>query len=305
MKAIIWLRLFFLSFFILFITMSILLIFMNYKYDVPYRLSNSISYDSKLNFLKKNNNLLKRSKTLVVGSSMALNNIDSYYLNEKFGETVNTASWGLKVGEVFQLIKLLDLSNIEYVIYPTQFIDFNDNRIKKINEKEVKNYIYGNLSFYPLFVTLSTFLDNMEYFFNYKKLFRDKNEYAYLDFDKNGDINLEFDNSSFIDNYRWSVIDEHDIEETTFNTLIEMANYLNSKNIKLIVTTTPIRNTIVNDVLVKNIFSDYVNKLDVISKQYNFTYINIHAILNLDDTYFVDKTHVNFQGAKIVSENIK
>ena len=103
---------------ILFLSTILLIVIVTKKFDLPFRFSNSISYDVKLNFLNKHKNLLKNSKTIVIGSSMALNNIDSKYLEktEKFEKTVNLSSWGLQVSEVFQLLKIIDLTDKKYVV---------------------------------------------------------------------------------------------------------------------------------------------------------------------------------------------
>jgi hypothetical protein len=56
---------------------------------------------------------------------MGLNNIDSEYLrNTKLINIFNVSSWGLQVGEVKQLLSILDLTNVKQVIYSTQYFDF-------------------------------------------------------------------------------------------------------------------------------------------------------------------------------------
>ena len=42
-------------------------------------------------------------------------------------------------------------------------------------------------------------------------------------------------------------------------------------------------------------------KIDHLSKKYNFVYLNAHYALNLDDSHFVDQSHLNLEGAKKVS----
>ena len=70
--------------FVLILTFPVLAtIFISYFYDkenIPYRFSNSISYDAKISFLKRNKEKLINADTIVIGSSMGLNNIDSEYL---------------------------------------------------------------------------------------------------------------------------------------------------------------------------------------------------------------------------------
>lgn len=281
-------------------------IFISYFYDkenIPYRFSNSISYDAKISFLKRNKEKLINADTIVIGSSMGLNNIDSEYLrNNKLINILNVSSWGLQVGEVKQLLSILDLTNVKQVIYSTQYFDFKKNLIKDINEGEVKKFIYGDFSFYPYINNLKYFALNLLDNLNYNNIYKDKNKYTYLDFDRNGDINFVFDNKTYINKNRWSDIStDRNIDLTTFNTLIKMNEYLKLKDIKLIVITTPYRKEILENSNIKNDFDIYTKKLIHLSKKYNFVYLNAHYALNLDDSHFVDQSHLNLEGAKKVS----
>jgi len=246
--------------------------------NLPFRFSNSISYDAKLKFLHNNNKLLNESNTIVVGSSMALNNIDSDYLlkNEKCNNVINISSWALQVNEVFQLLKLLDLSKKKYIVYSTQFIDFQGSTTKNINENGIIDYTYGNFSFYPYISTINSLLMNINNIINYDIRYRDKNKYTYLDFDIHGDINFNFDNDSYINKNRWSYIDNGSLNKKTFDIVIELNNYLKSQNIELIVITTPIRNEIVNNPIILKKFNTYTKNLNFLSKKYGFKYLNTH-----------------------------
>ena len=65
---------------VIFINIVAISIFI-YSHHIPLRFTNSISYDAKLNFLHKTN-CLKDADTIVVGSSMALNNISGITLED-------------------------------------------------------------------------------------------------------------------------------------------------------------------------------------------------------------------------------
>lgn len=92
--------------------------------------------------------------------------------------------------------------------------------------------------------------------------------------------------------------------EDSFKILLKMNNYLNEKGVRLIVITTPIRLIIEKENINYLIFLDYVNRLKILSKENNFIYINSHDILKLDDSFFVDKHHLNKRGAEKVSNLI-
>lgn len=293
-----------LSFFIL--TIGAIFILTN-KFEQPFRFSNSISYDVKLLFLHNNNKLLNESNTIVIGSSMALNNIDSSELitNSKYNSVINVSSWGLQVPEVYQLLRLLDLSNKKYIIYSTQYIDFQYDIEKNIDDNEVKKYIYNQFSFYPYVSTLNSFILNINNMINYDEQYKDKNLYSYLVYDQNGDINFNFDNDRYINKNRWSDIEESTLNMKNFDTMIKLNHFLKTKNIELIVITTPLRKEIINNPVISHNFNIYTNTLESLSHKYNFKYLNTHNILDLDDSYFVDKSHLNYLGAKKVTQLIE
>lgn len=277
-------------------------------FQIPLRFSNSISYDAKLNFIK-NTELLKSADTVVVGSSMALNNINGVYLEENgqhIKQVANIASWGLQSSEVLQLVQLINLQKIKYVIYSTQYIDFNKYVLKSINENEVKKFIDNEFSIYPYFNTLMTLNGNILRYLNYKKLYFNKKSYKYLNFDKTGSINLDF-GKKYIDMTRWDTNRKlkYKLDIKCFESLISLSILAKENNITLIVLTTPYRKSVLekNKVLSK-IFYKYISILKKLSEKYNFIYLNAHNILNLSDAYFVDKEHLNKQGSKILSQAI-
>lgn len=51
-------------------------------------------------------------------------------------------------------------------------------------------------------------------------------------------------------------------------------------------------------------FNAYVEKLEDLSQKNNFIYLNTHRTLMLSDKYFVDKFHLNKEGAIRLSKTI-
>lgn len=276
--------------------------------NVPLRFSNSISYDAKLKFIR-NNKLLDGANTIVIGSSMALTNINGNILekgSEKIKKIANLSSWGLQTSEVLQLIKLIKLDNIEYIIYPTQYIDFKEYRLKDIDENEVKSFLNNKFILSPYLNTLESLVSNIKNYIQYENKFLNPNKYSYIGFDKTGGIELNFSNE-YIDKKRWNSNkrEKYKLEERCFNDLQKLNNIAKSKDITLIVITTPYRKPILEDNKdVSNIYNKYVQKLEYISNKQQFIYLNMHEKLNLSDNYFLDRSHLNKKGAISVSNEI-
>ena len=277
-------------------------------FNLPLRFSNSISYDVKLNFIK-NNQLMRDSNTIVVGSSMALNNVNGVKLEDsskKIEKVANLSSWGLQVSEVLQLIKLIKLDNINFIIYSTQYGDFSRDVLKNIDENEVKKYLNSQFTIYPYKVTIRGLMVNLLNNIRYKENYLNPNKYSYLNYDRTGGVNFLF-GSKYIDKIRWQgdYQKKYNLSKKSFEDLIELSRMSEAHNIKLIVITTPMRESILygnTDLL--DIFNEYTNELKSLSMKHNFMYLNTHKTLKLSDEYFVDKTHLNKSGATLVSKEI-
>ena len=275
---------------------------------IPLRFSNSISYDVKLNFLR-NSNFLEGTNTLVIGSSMALNNIDGPDIEEevsKVSKIANLASWGLQTSEVLQLIKLINLDEIKYVVFSTQYLDFEEARRSKIDDAEVKSYLNNEFILSPYVTTLTSIPTNISNYFNYSSTYLDPHKYTYLDYDKTGGSNIDLTKNE-IDKERWDnrTKVKYKLDEACFTAFSELSLLLKEKGIKLIVLTTPYRKAIMEDnTNLPDIYNQYVQKLEVLAKTDGFTYFNTHDSLNLDDSYFIDALHLNKKGSKLVSDEI-
>jgi len=277
-------------------------------FNLPLRFSNSISYDVKLNYIQ-NNKLMNNSDTIVIGSSMALNNINGIELEDNsinIKKVANLSSWGLQTSEVLQLIKLVDLKNIKYLIYSTQYFDFRESRLKNIDEKEVEKYLNNQFTLYPYKITIQGLTNNLANNIRYKNLYLNPNKYSYLDYDRTGSINLTF-GSEFIKKDRWENEYKkiYNLSTQCFEALAELSQISKLHNIQLIVITTPIRKSILySNEGVLDIFNEFTTKLSNLSIKQNFIYLNTQSILNLTDEYFVDRTHLNKNGATLVSAEI-
>jgi hypothetical protein len=275
---------------------------------IPLRFSNSISYDVKLNFIR-DAKLLAGANTLVIGSSMALNNIDGPHIESEVSQVkkvANLASWGLQTSEMLQLIKLINLDEVKYVIYATQYLDFEDARRSKIDDAEVKSYLNNEFILSPYVTTLTSIPTNISNYFNYSSIYLNPRKYTYLDYDKTGGINLDLQGKD-IDKERWDSVSQTDyrLDEECFTAFSEIHQILKEKEITFIVLTTPYRKSIMKDnANLPDVYSQYVEKVKALSKKDGFIYFNTQESLNLDDNYFIDGIHLNKEGARLVSDEI-
>lgn len=304
MKVIYWLKIWFFVFFFLLIGAFVLIIYLNKFENVPLRFTNSISFDAKLNFLKKSekwNNV----EIIIIGSSMGLNNINSGILSYEFQNEniVNISSWGLKVQEVFDLLKLINLSKVKKIIYLNQYFDFYGESINDYNKEHVKKYLNNKFDLSPYLKTFNTLNYDFKDYILWKKRYINNNYYNDLGFNEYGDVEL-FIPKHNINLKRWNEIVNTENLKNNFDSFENMIKFLNKNKIELIVVTTPYRKEFFSIDKFINQYNAYSMKILELNKQYDFKYINLQNSLELSDTFFVDSSHLSSKGAELVSKKI-
>ena len=107
-------------------------LWLNYYSTPPPNLSNSISLNAKVLFLK-NNFSRANIDILAIGSSMSLNNINSSSITKAYSDEqyLNLSSWGLTMEETFNLIKIYNKKyHPKTIIISSNYSDFKGSSQK-------------------------------------------------------------------------------------------------------------------------------------------------------------------------------
>jgi hypothetical protein len=272
--------------------------------DLPApNLSNSISFNEKIDFIKDKD--LSKIEYIVLGSSMALNNIDSETMVKYCGENfLNLASWGFKISDSNQFVgNLINyFPNLKTVILSTNLMDYSDKRLLEINIEysKVKRVLNNYLG---IFTYLTNF--NLKYFYNNSKENKqrtaDNNSYQSLNFDRKGGVVISIKPDK-IDPERWSKnLNDYKISDYEVSNLIELIKILKEKKIELIIAISPLRPGSQN----KEDYDAYtneINKIQNITVKENVKYINTNDFQIWDDSLFVDYAHLNKFGCSKYTE---
>ncbi|NOR45668.1 MAG: hypothetical protein GQ534_08800, partial [Candidatus Delongbacteria bacterium] len=263
----------------------------------PY-FSNSISFNEKIQFIKENNKF--NSEILILGSSMALNNLASKVIIEdlKTNKLLNAASWGVRVSDSENFIKNISgyFGNLEYVILVANLMDFSKMQNKVIIDYDGVKYYFdhnlGNLSYLKYF--------NLNYFIKNSKLNKErnraKNTYQSLVFDQGGSVILDID-SNEIDMSRWNKkIDEFEVLNSEIQSLNSIAEYLKTRQIKFIVAISPVKKSSLSLQQRSYVTKEICNIKDSIDESVIF--IDSYNLSDWYDSYYVDFAHFNKLGAK-------
>lgn len=284
------------------LTVCISLYFIN-KYQLnidnipPLNFSSSISFNEKIDFLHKSN---IKPTVISLGSSTSLNNLDSRVIEKNYNEnTLNTASWGMNMGDDFQTLKILtSIYPIKTIVMSSNYGDFV-NKEKYIKLDQLSLYLkHDDISFLTFLETfnLKYFLDNYKLIKNYRTV----NGYGYLHFDQYGGINI--DSSNFVKiQTRWSstYLNQQSFKEQ-YAFLDSISFFCRNKNIDLVFFEAPYRKGLFTTLAEneKLTLNTHISKVGLILKKYNHNYIN-SLDTTWDDNLFIDGIHLNAAGAKI------
>ena len=274
----------------------------NYNFDdlpsLP--ISNSYTLNEKIKFLhdKENN-----PKILSIGSSMTLNNLDSELIIQKFNSNsyLNLSSWGVSMKDNFDLLKIITVqSKPKFIILACNILDFHNNN-KCINFTFLQKYL--NKEFYFLEM-LQSF--KLKYYLNNlgtskrDKCF--KNHYNCLSFDNFGFASLESHNFK-INEKRWSDFNKNELRNRKYLYFDSIAIYCNKNNIDFIILETPIRNGITSKLDKSDLYciEKHRNTLNNVLSKHNLRQV-ITIKTDWSDNLFVDPTHLNSKGSKIITK---
>ena len=274
----------------------------------PPTITNSISFDAKIKFLHDNRQRLSDARTIAIGSSICLNNIDSDYLeNNLKGQSpfLNIAAWGLQVGEVRQLFHFVRAFNphIRKILYITQLTDFRQDKRERIfDSTDVGAYIRDrNGLFFPFrYFNAKTIKQNI-------KTSAHKNsthEYSSLLFGRTGSVLLDIHGRDR-NQIRW---DEYgadiQIAPQSYQELRSFCNEVREKKIDFYCVITPARGHFREKESSRRRLTQYKDNVNRIIHECGGIYIDADAGMRLTEDDFADTLHLNGSGATKVAEHL-
>ena len=299
-----WIGAYLLMVSILFLLTYIFIIFAEEYY--PLRISENVAFDAKIRFLKDSKRL-NSSDTIVIGSSMGLINLNGKVLEEKsrsITQVANISTWGDQVLQTEQILQLVEDYDVKYVIFPLQMTDFASEKKYDVDFDELKKYIEDKFTLHlynKVFLNMFNFL---KAFYNYKSFHLVENTYPCLLFDKTGGISYRIYGED-IDQEKWEDNRIFGLNMKNFVALEQMAKKLSAKNIKFIVATTPLRLPLLaRSPEWEGQYNKFSNLMEEHATENGYHYLNLHQELLLNDVFFADSSHMNYEGSVILSQRI-
>ncbi len=300
-------RIYILRTFILTVFFYALIILALYKVESKFHLPvyNLISLDTKIHFLKYRVDL-EAADTIIIGSSLALNNINGELLENTSShaeKVVNLSAWHMQCPQQMPLLsRIISYGNVKRIIYPAQYLDFTGK--SGISERIIDK-VFGYLNEDPVdtfFIILrasKNLITIIDRYLSWEQ-FTDSETYNYLVYDRTGSSLLKMGEHN-ADPRRWKEIDIQTItpfNEETLTCLKELADLSQKHDIDLLFVVTPFRKALIaSSPDLKKIMTAFNERTKEILHYSNTYHINAHDILNLDDSNFADKSHLNILGS--------
>jgi hypothetical protein len=264
--------------------------------------SNSISFNAQVQRLQELDKI-KKVQFLVLGSSMALNNIAAEMIEDSIKQsTYNFSSWGVKSEMLVRIMKSIEFEKCKTVIVPFSNQDLYDSvHFDVKNFDFINNYLNSsNATVYNLAGFFYNFNFN-EFRQNWKirtaDLYR-TNSYSSLQFDSCGSVLI--DTTAFVVSKKRN--DKY-FDTTGFTdfmkNMVVLKSILASKDISLKLVYLPWREDLITPEREKA--NDAV--ATVLHGTFDEDFIDLHN-LNLDTSLFCDASHLFKDGAKIITKHV-
>jgi len=285
-------------------------VYFSKHYPVP--IIDHISFDAKIQFIYEHIDINKID-TIVVGSSLALNNVQGAYLeksSKKCKNVLNLSVWSVDAPQVEQLLELTQVfPNLERIIYTGQFSSFNHaSTFKNFDAKFLKKYISHDLNpvEYTKFI-LNTCKD-ISFCINrqkeWEKEYGNNNKFSFLGFDHTGSAPLHIYGEDIVQK-RWTKVDGAGQHPNALKTLNAMAQKAYERNIKFYFFQQPYRQAQIDKYEhIQEIMKTFPKTMEELLSKHHGVFFNLHEKLHLSDAYFADRSHLNDKGSKVVAEEI-
>ncbi len=280
--------------------------------NYPLPITNRISFDAKLKFIKES---VDRDKidTLIVGSSIGLNNIQGSVLEKKSTachSVLNLSVYEASTLEVEEVLVLRDLfPHLKQVIYSAQFPDFAvASRFQNYRPNLIRSYL--NDDFTPYAYALFLFHRCKDLFFciqrqwDYLHKHSQNNQFGYLGFDRTGSVPLHIYDDDIIRS-RWEQPHWTKQSPENYQALAHIAQELNHENIRFYFIIQPYRKPLLKQYpKIRSTLDKFSHKTSQILKHHQGRFLDLNKALTLDDRYFADRSHLNDKGSSISTKAI-
>ncbi len=273
------------------------------------RISPSESFNEKARWLHNLGN--KKCDVLVIGSSMALNNIDWVSINPvlKNKSVVNTASWNMPISKSGTMLKYIaPICKPDLIVLVAFFGDFNVKENQPIDWEFFQQYL-GSLNTGLAYLKSADLAYYTSTFVSLRiRANKGNSIYESLNFDETGSVILDCDHfqksRSRWDGYdRYSSLMDKKEVQIELDGLLEIENIARANRSRLVVISTPLRKAAeekIANTWATALWSDVAKSVQASGG----LFVQAGLLADFPDSDFADFAHLNKCGATKVAELI-
>lgn len=280
--------------------------------NYPLPITGRISFDAKITFIKEHIDR-KKIDTIIVGSSVGLNNVQGTVLeatSQKCQSVLNLSVYEATPTQVEQILELTSIfPHLKRIIYSAQYSDFGyAGKLQDYDPAFIKAYLAGTLT---LKEKISFYFHSCQNIFfcirrewNWKGKHLQNNQFGYLGFDSTGSVPLHIYGDDIIKS-RWEKPHFDKQSKEAYYALDRMSQKAHKEKIDFIFVAQPYRGPLVKNFKhVHPVMQSFSTQAKKIVTNNGGMFLNLHNQLQLDDSYFSDRSHLNDQGSSLSSEAI-
>jgi hypothetical protein len=258
-------------------------------------LSNSVSYNAKLQATRKKKNALD-ADILIAGSSMSLNNISGNLLSSRLHLSVwNMSSWGYKPGYVLKFLKEYGPIKSKYLVIAINNGDLGEG-VPEIDEKATRQYLTHGVIVRTWLLLKKFNLNNFQSDWEARSTSNySNNDYLSLHFDDSGSI--LFDSTGFVKtDIRCKTYQDTSGFQLFRKQIRELSDWCTSNGINFQLAYFPWRNDLRTPL--RNDQNKEVAR--VLKKELGAHFVDLHEII-LDTKLYADASHLFRLGAEFMT----
>jgi hypothetical protein len=268
------------------------------------RFTGNASFDQKLWFIKQQR-FGDTPLSIVAGSSMALNNLDTDELEKSEGiRYLNASSWAQSVAQTSEFVSLLEERfNVKELTLVVQFFEFEDGKPTKLSlsDEDFRSYLSDNN-----WLTFARHPDVMDAFtakYEWDAIYGNPHVYEYLGFTKTGFVPLYIWKKD-IDPNRWNPKQSFPAScRHCMMALTTMCTSARQHKIPFFVVLPPLTQYIRSvRPQVRELYEDRRQKLAAAVADCGGRFFDATRYADFDDTCFADFAHLNVEGARRMTE---
>jgi hypothetical protein len=268
------------------------------------RFTGNASFDQKLLFIKQQR-FGDTPLSIVVGSSMALNNLDADELEKYEGiRYLNASSWGLSVAQTAKLASLLEsLFNVKELTLAVQFFELVDGKPTKllISDEDFRGYLSDNI--WLTRELPADIMDALETKYEWDASYGNPHVYTYLGFTKTGSVLLDIWKKD-INPDGWNPKDSFPAScRQCMTALTTMCTSALQHKMPFFVVLPPLTQYIRSvRTDVRELYEDRRHKLAAAVADCGGRLFDADRYADFDDTCFADFAHLNAEGDRKMTE---